>query len=54
MGNFDNQYFRDKMHQNHLVTKHLSTLYRTESHDHESFSEFKHRMKIEKPELFIV
>ena len=54
MGTFDKQYFRDKMHQNHIIEKRLTILYKTESDDHESFTEFKHRMKIEKPELFVI
>ena len=53
MKKFGKQYFREKMHQNYLIEKRLTALYRTESNDHESFTEFKNRMKAQRPELFI-
>lgn len=51
---FDAQYFRNKAHQNHIITKQLSVMYKTDSESHESFTQFTLRMKTEKPELFQV
>ena len=49
---FDAQYFRNKAHQNHIIQKQLHEMYKTDSEDHESFTQFTSRMKTEKPELF--